>query len=69
MYGSKQDPLATLFSNLKLEDKILNEEVTLDDFSKDELNAIIDRYKFLYRKQSVLSDSIKQMISQKGTSL
>ncbi|MCK1975510.1 ATP-grasp domain-containing protein [Jeotgalicoccus huakuii] len=69
MYGSKQDPLATLFSNLKLEDKILNEEVALDDFSKDELNAIIERYKFLYRKQSVLSDSIKQMISQKGTSL
>lgn len=67
MYGRKKDPLATLFSNLKLEDKILNGKVELNDFSKEELNTILERYKFLYNKQNVLSENIKQMFNSKDT--
>ncbi|CAD2078922.1 ATP-grasp domain-containing protein [Jeotgalicoccus meleagridis] len=65
MYGKQQDPLSTLFSNFKLEHKVLNENIKLKDLDQNELDTILERYRFLFKKQNILADSIKQIIQEK----
>jgi len=65
MYGIKQDPLAKLFSHFKLEHSVLNDNVNIEEINQEELDMIIERYRFLYRKQNVLANSIKQLINKK----
>lgn len=65
MYGKKQDPLAILFSKFKLESKILNEDIKIDDLDQTDFDTLIERYRFLYNKQNILANSVKQLINKK----
>lgn len=59
--GEVQKPLNYIFSSLVIEDRILNDRISLEKLKQEELNIIIERYKFLYQKQRKLSDVIERL--------
>lgn len=65
MYGRKQDPLAKLFSSIKLDNKILKDSLKIEDLTQDDFDHFINRYRFLFNKQKSLSESIEQLLHKK----
>lgn len=59
--GEPQSPLKYIFSSLVLEQKIINNQLDLNDLNEFEFNILINRYKYLFRKQKTLSEIIENI--------
>ena len=60
--GQPQSPLKYIFSSLILEQKILNNKIKLTDLKQEDLDLLLERYRFLFQKQNYLSGSIERMM-------
>src|SRR5699024_3663470 len=56
--GEPQSPLKYIFSSLVLEQKIINNQLDINNLNEFEFNILINRYKYLFRKQKTLSTII-----------
>ena len=61
--GQPQSPLKYIFSSLVLEQKILNNKIKLTNLRQEDLDLLVERYKFLFQKQNYLSGSIERMMN------
>lgn len=56
--GEPQSPLKYIFSSLVLEQKIINNQLDINNLNEFDFNILINRYKYLFRKQKTLSTII-----------
>lgn len=64
LIGTPQRPIKQIFSNLILENRILKEEFKPKEVTDEELQSIIEKYKFLHEKLKVQEKVIKQLLDE-----
>ena len=62
MYGAKQNPLKNIFSSLLLENEILNNHINPETLTQGKLEMILEKFKFLYRKNKTLEKEIEILL-------
>lgn len=65
MTGKPTSPLYDVFKYSKLDRQILNDELDYENLTSNDFNLIMQRYKYLFRKQKSLSQSFKMFLNLK----